>query len=111
MDVRQGSPTFGQWVGAELSAENGLQLFIPTGFAHGFITLEPDTEITYKVSDFYAPEQDGGVRWNDPEVGIDWPLPVGTLPLLSAKDEKLPLLRDFVSHFAYDGRPLLPLSL
>ncbi len=110
VDIRHGSPTFGQWVGAELSAENGLQLFIPTGFAHGFITLEPDTEITYKVSDFYAPAQDSGLRWNDPDLGIKWPLPVGAAPLLSLRDEKLPMLRDFISPFAYDGRPLLPLT-
>ena len=110
VDIRHGSPTYGQWVGAELSAENGLQLFIPTGFAHGFITLEPDTEITYKVSDFYAPAQDSGLRWNDPDLGIKWPLPVGTTPFLSSKDEKLPLLQDFISPFAYDGRPLLPLT-
>jgi len=111
VDIRQSSPTYGHWVGVELSAENARQLFIPIGFAHGFMTLEPDTEITYKVSDLYAPAQDGGIAWNDADIGIQWPLPSGVSPLLSAKDEKLPLLRDFVSPFVYDGRPLLPLNV
>lgn len=110
VDVRRGSPTYGQWVGAELSAENGHQLFIPVGFAHGFLTLEPDCEVTYKCSDSYAPEQDGGVRWDDPAIGIGWPLPKGTTPELSAKDAVQPLLADFDSRFPYDGRPLEPLA-
>lgn len=109
VDVRKGSPTFGKWVGAELSAENGHQLFIPIGFAHGFVTLEPDCEVTYKCSDTYAPDNDGGIRWNDPAIGIDWPIPDGSPPELSAKDIVQPLLADFDSPFAYDGRPLLPL--
>jgi dTDP-4-dehydrorhamnose 3,5-epimerase len=108
VDVRAGSPTYGQWVGAELSAENGHQLFVPVGFAHGFLTLEPDCEVSYKCSDTYAPAQDGGVRWNS--VGIDWPLPAGTTPELSAKDANAPALADFDSPFAYDGRPLQPLA-
>jgi dTDP-4-dehydrorhamnose 3,5-epimerase len=110
VDVRKGSPTYGQWVGAELSAENGHQLFIPIGFAHGFLTLEPDCEVTYKCSDTYAPDQDGGVRWNDPAIGIDWPMPDGVTPELSAKDMVQPLLADFDSPFPYDGRPLAPLN-
>lgn len=108
VDVRSGSPTYGQWVGAELSAENGHQLFIPIGFAHGFVTLEPDCEITYKCSDTYAPDADGGIRWDS--AGIDWPMPAGTLPELSDKDRKLPGLADFDSPFPYDGRPLGPLA-
>jgi dTDP-4-dehydrorhamnose 3,5-epimerase len=108
VDVRAGSPTWGQWVGAELSAENGHQLFVPVGFAHGFLTLEPDCEVTYKCSDTYAPEHDGGIRWNS--AGVDWPLPAGTMPELSAKDTKAPTLADFDSPFTYDGRPLQPLS-
>lgn len=108
VDVRRGSPTYGQWVGAELSAENGHQLFIPIGFAHGFLTLEPDCEVTYKCSDTYAPQNDGGIRWDS--VGIDWPMPDGTIPELSEKDKVQPTLTEFDSHFAYDGRPLAPLS-
>lgn len=108
VDVRRGSPTYGQWVGAELSAENGHQLFIPIGFAHGFLTLEPDCEVTYKCSDTYAPQNDGGIRWDS--VGIDWPMPAGTIPELSEKDKVQPTLAEFDSPFAYDGRPLAPLS-
>ena len=115
VDIRNGSPTYGQWVGAELSAENGHQLFIPIGFAHGFVTLEPDCEVTYKCSDTYAPNADGGIRWDDPAIGgmgsggIDWPIPAGTTPELSAKDQVKPLLADFDSPFPYDGHPLGPL--
>jgi dTDP-4-dehydrorhamnose 3,5-epimerase len=108
-DVRSGSPTFGRWVGAELTPENGLQLFIPVGFAHGFLTLEPDTEVEYKVTDFYAPDCDGGLIWNDPTLAIEWPL-AGEAPVLSAKDARLPPLADFQSPFAYDGEPLSPLA-
>lgn len=105
VDLRAGSPTFGQWVAAELSAERGEQLFVPAGFGHAFLTLEPDTEVAYKVDAVYAPECDGGIAWNDPDLAIDWPLP-GAAPELSDKDARLPLLKDFVSPFAYDGRPL-----
>jgi dTDP-4-dehydrorhamnose 3,5-epimerase len=108
VDVRAGSPTWGQWVGAELSAENGHQLFIPIGFAHGFVTLEPDCEVTYKCSDTYAPQADGGIRWDS--AGIDWPIPAGTTPELSPKDLVQPTLSQFDSPFPYDGRPLAPLS-
>jgi len=111
VDVRKGSPTYGRWVGAELSAENGRQLFIPIGFAHGFVTLTPNTEVTYKCSHFYAPAHDGGLRWDDPDLGVAWPLPPGAAPTLSPKDEKLPLLRDFDSPFVYDGVPLVELDL
>lgn len=105
VDLRKGSPSYGQWVAAELSADNGDQLFVPAGFAHGFVTLAPDTEIAYKVSDFYAPASDGGIAWNDPELGIDWPLD-GVTPELSDKDRALPVLASFDSPFAYDGVPL-----
>jgi len=108
VDVRKGSPTYGQWVGAELSAENGHQLFIPIGFAHGFVTLAPDCEVTYKCSDTYAPANDSGIRWDS--AGIDWPIPKGTIPELSAKDKLQPSLAEFDSPFVYDGRPLAPLS-
>jgi dTDP-4-dehydrorhamnose 3,5-epimerase len=112
VDVRKGSPTWGQWVGAELTAENGHQLFIPIGFAHGFVTLDDDCEVTYKCSDTYAPANDGGIRWDDPAIGgsgIDWPIPAGTIPELSDKDRVQPFLADFDSPFVYDGRPLEPL--
>jgi dTDP-4-dehydrorhamnose 3,5-epimerase len=110
VDVRKGSPTWGKWVGAELSAQNGHQLFIPIGFAHGFVTLETDCEVTYKCSDTYAPDHDGGICWDDPVIGIDWPIPARIAPELSDKDAVQPLLADFESPFAYDGRPLLPLD-
>ncbi len=106
VDVRKGSPTYGHWVGAELSAENGKQLFMPEGFAHGFITLEQDTEVFYKVTDFYAPACDAGLRWNDPAIGVQWPVLPGAPPHLSEKDEKLPFLDEFDSPFPYDGTPL-----
>ena len=104
VDVRAGSPTYGQHVAAELTAENGHQLYVPVGFAHAFLTLEPECEVTYKVSDIYAPQCDGGIRWDS--VGIDWPLPNGAVPELSGKDALLPSLADFNSPFPYDGHPL-----
>jgi len=121
VDLRRGSPTYGRWVGAELSAENGHQLFIPIGFAHGFLTLAEDCEVTYKCSDTYAPDCDGGIRWDDPALapaggpadpagGIAWPMPAGALPELSPKDAVQPPLADFDSPFPYDGRPLAPLA-
>lgn len=110
VDIRKNSPTFGHWVGAELSAENSEQLFIPVGFAHGFVTLEPDCEITYKVSEFYAATADGGLRWDDADLAIKWPLPAGMVPVLSQKDVQLPRLAEFDSPFAYDGCPLQPLT-
>lgn len=108
VDVRAGSPSYGEWVGTELSAENGHQLFIPVGFAHGFMTLEPNCEVTYKCSDTYAPQNDGGIHWNS--VGIDWPLLAGATPELSDKDKVQPTLAEFDSPFPYDGRPLAPLA-
>lgn len=108
VDIRRASPTFGQWVGLELSADNGKQLFIPAGYAHGFVTLEPDCEIAYKVDDYYSAECDGGIAWNDPAIGIDWRLD-GGLPILSDKDAALPVLADLAVEFSYDGNPLRPL--
>lgn len=93
VDIRRGSPTFGQWFGCTLSASNWKQLLVPAGFAHGFMTLEPDTEVAYKVSDFYAPEADRAIRYDDPEIAIDWPRPASG-HVLSAKDAAAPLLRD-----------------
>ncbi|MHA6326461.1 dTDP-4-dehydrorhamnose 3,5-epimerase [Roseivivax sp. CAU 1753] len=98
VDIRRGSPTYGKWVGAELSFENGRQLLVPRGFAHGFMTLTPDTEIVYKCSDSYAPETEGALRWNDPGIGIDWPDP-GVAPTLSGKDADAPGLAGFASPF------------
>lgn len=74
VDIRAGSPTFGRWVGAELSAENWSQLLVPAGFAHGFVTLTQHAEVLYKTTDFYAPDAEGGLAWNDPQIGIDWPI-------------------------------------
>lgn len=109
VDVRRGSPSFGRWVGATLSAEGGEQLYVPVGFAHGFLTLTDDVEVHYKCSAFYAPESETGIAWNDPGVGIAWPLDGGA-PLLSEKDQVLPPLREFAGDFAYDGIPLAPLG-
>ena len=93
VDIRGGSPTFGRHVSAVLTAEGGEQLFVPEGFAHGFCTLEPDTEIAYKVSGFYSREHDAGILWNDPDIGIEWPLQ-GREPSLSEKDRHLPRLAE-----------------
>lgn len=101
VDLRKGSASFGQWVGYELTAENGLQLLIPAGFLHGFATRLPDTEIIYKCSDYYAPECDGAVRFDDPDIGIDWGL--SGPAVLSEKDEKAPLMCDFESPFTIEG--------
>ena len=101
VDIRRGSPTYGHWAGYTLSAENGAQLYIPAGFAHGFATLMPDSEIVYKCSDYYAPETEGSLRWDDPEIGIEWPLT--TAPVLSEKDAQAPHLADFNSPFTFEG--------
>ncbi|MFQ6553788.1 dTDP-4-dehydrorhamnose 3,5-epimerase [Aestuariibius insulae] len=92
VDIRRGSPTFGRWVGAELSFENGRQLLVPAGFAHGFVTREDETEIVYKCTDYYAPDADRAIRYDDPEIGIDWGL--SGAPILSEKDAAAPLLAD-----------------
>jgi len=103
VDIRRGSPTYGHWLGAELSAENGQQILIPAGFLHGFITRAPETEIIYKCTDYYAPACDGAVRFDDPDIGIDWGLPAGVAPVLSDKDAAAPLLRDLDSPFIFEG--------
>ena len=96
VDLRPSSPTYKQWVAVELSAENKKQLMIPRGFGHGFVTLTDHVEFLYKADNYYAPEADGGIRWNDPELGIDWGV---TEPVLSAKDSISPFLKDAVTGF------------
>ncbi len=93
VDIRRSSPTFKKWVAATLSAENKRQLWVPPGFAHGFLVLGEGAEVMYKCTDFYAPEYDRNLAWNDPEIAIDWPLD-GTAPVLSAKDAAAPRLCD-----------------
>lgn len=95
VDVRRGSDTHGQWLGFELTPENGRQIFVPKGFLHGFQTLLPDTEIEYKCSDYYSPAADGSVRWDS--VGIDWP--ISTAPILSQKDASAIPFSEFQSPF------------
>ena len=101
VDARRGSPTFGRWVGVELSAENGRQLLIPAGFLHGFATRTPDAQLLYKCSDVYAPDCDGAVAWDDPNLGIDWGL--AGEATLSDKDRAAPRWTDFQSPFAWAG--------
>ena len=97
VDIRIDSPTYGRHVGVELSAENLSWVYVPVGFAHGFYTLEDDSEVFYKVTDYYAPNNDAGILWNDPDLRIDWPL--DGEPILSDKDVVLPRLKEFNSPF------------
>ena len=98
VDIRTSSPTFGQYVSAELTADNAHQLWVPPGFAHGFCTLQPDTVISYKVTDYYAPDCDRGLLWNDPALNIDWPVAASDA-VLSDKDKKQPLLAELETNF------------
>ncbi|MCD1259514.1 dTDP-4-dehydrorhamnose 3,5-epimerase [Paenibacillus athensensis] len=95
VDIRAGSPTFGQWFGVILSESNKQQLLIPRGFAHGFCTIVANTQVLYKVDDYYSPEHDRGIRWDDPAIGIAWP---AVKPILSEKDRNHPLLKDAQIH-------------
>jgi dTDP-4-dehydrorhamnose 3,5-epimerase len=109
VDIRRNSPTYGKYVSADLSSDNGKQLFVPTGFAHGFVTLEDDVSVLYKVSDYYAPSREGGIRWDDPDIAFPWPLRDADI-VRSERDQRLPFLADFESPFPYNGDPLTELS-
>jgi dTDP-4-dehydrorhamnose 3,5-epimerase len=102
VDLREGSPTYGRWCGATLTAARGEQLFIPQGFAHAFCTLEPDTLVAYKVDGYYNKAAEGGVRWDDPDIAIDWPLPKADI-VVSEKDAALPSLREAATPFRFGG--------
>jgi len=102
VDLRVGSPTYGEHLSVKLSADNWQQLWVPSGFAHAFCTLEPDTEFCYKVTDYYAPDCDAGIAFDDPDLGIDWPVDLKKA-ILSDKDRQLPRLKDFASPFRFEG--------
>ena len=101
VDLRHGSPSYGQWAGVELRADLGNQLWVPAGFAHGFCTLQPDTIVSYKVTSYYSPQDDKGVLWNDPAIGVVWPLEANA-ETLSGKDRVQPLLADLPVYFSID---------
>jgi len=101
VDIRRGSPTYGRHVAVELTEDNHLQLFIPRGFAHGFVVLSEEAVFQYKCDNCYAPQSEGAIAWNDPQIGIDWRIPEEKI-ILSEKDTRHPLLRDFVSPFEYN---------
>lgn len=105
VDIRRGSPSYGGWVAATLTAEGGEQLYVPSGFAHGFATLRPDTMVLYKASDFYAPEGEGAVRWDDPDLAIEWPVERDAAQL-SAKDAAAAAFAELESPFEFDDEPL-----
>ena len=99
VDLRRDRPTYGRWRGVTLSKEENAQFFVPRGFAHGYCTLEPNTKVAYKVDEFYAPACDAGLRWDDPDIGVEWPIsPAGAI--ISDKDANLPSFKSFVSPFA-----------
>lgn len=110
VDLRRDSPSYGKWVGTILSAENGAQLLIPLGFGHAFLTLEANCEVAYKTSAFYDPACEGALPWDDPHIGVTWPMPAGRKPNLSAKDMELPGFANFRSPFEYTGQPLAELG-
>src|SRR5262249_37948389 len=107
VDIRRGSPTYGRFASVELDAESGRQLYVPVGFAHGYCTLEDGTETSYKTSAYYAPRHEAGIRWNDPDIAIAWPVDPAAV-VISRRDEGLALLREFSSPFVYDGPPMEP---
>ena len=103
VDIRRGSPSYGKWVAATLTSDEGNQLWVPKGFLHGFCTLQPDTIVSYKVTDYYNRDADKGVAWDDAEIGIDWP-DVANAELLSPKDRQQPRLTDLPAYFDYAGQ-------
>jgi dTDP-4-dehydrorhamnose 3,5-epimerase len=105
VDLRQGSPTYGQHIGIELSMNDPSMLYVPVGFAHGFMALEDHTEVMYKVTNYYAPNYDAGIVWNDPSLNIQWPVLAYriTKVILSPKDAVLPMLKDIITPFNYPG--------
>lgn len=100
VDIRRGSPTFGQWVGERLSAENGRLLYVPPGFAHGFCVLSDTADLIYKTTNYYKPDTEAGIIWNDPQIGIEWPI---AAPTLSGKDNKLPSLAQADINYNFAG--------
>jgi dTDP-4-dehydrorhamnose 3,5-epimerase len=102
VDMRRGSPTYGKWCGARLTADDSEQIFVPRGFAHGYCTLEPDTVVAYKVDGYYAPQSEAGLIWNDPAIGVDWSVPAQSV-LVSEKDAKLPSLNSFNTPFTMEA--------
>jgi dTDP-4-dehydrorhamnose 3,5-epimerase len=101
VDIRFGSPTYGRWVSVVLVAERGNQILVPAGFAHGFVTLEANTSVQYMVDNHYAPSAEGGLRWDDPVLAIDWPLD-GAAPTLTARDDDFPSLADLATPFSFE---------
>ena len=99
VDIRKGSPSYGDWAGYELTEDNAYQLYVPVGFAHGFVTLHPGSEIMYKCTDYYAPQTEGSIRWNDPDISINWPL--AEKFILNKRDAVAPLLKDFETPFIF----------
>ncbi len=99
VDIRKGSPSFGQWVGQDLCADDGHMLYIPPGFAHGFCVLSASADVVYKVTAEFASELEAGIVWNDPQIGVEWPI---AKPSLSSKDARLPLLREADNNFEFD---------
>ena len=110
VDIRNGSPTWGTWRAATLTAAAGEQMYVPVGFAHGFLTLEAGCEVHYKTSEFYAPSHERAIAWDDPDLAIPWPV-AGSQPILSTKDSKAPGLSDLESTFVYAGAPFETLEV
>jgi dTDP-4-dehydrorhamnose 3,5-epimerase len=103
VDIRRGSPTFGEHISEIISAQEWNQILVPKGFAHGFITLEPNTEVLYKVSDYYAPKFDFGIKWDDPDLEINWGVDASDV-ILSEKDQNQPMLQEIITPFEYEGK-------